>query len=133
MANNPKLGIRRGRYNLQPGDLKGIFEPIIINIIELVQGKIKYSSKKIKAVLLVGGFGQNNYLKERLRSSLGGIDVLQPPNSWSAIMRGAVMMGLSRADIKLAAINVTSRTARKHYGTLLMVPYDSSKHDESLK
>jgi len=110
-----------------------IFEPIIVKIIELVKGQIKSSEKEIRAILLVGGFGQNSYLKERLRSSLGGIEVLQPPNAWTAIVRGAVMVGLSHANPKLAAVGVVSRAARKHYGLELNVEYVSDSHDDSKK
>lgn len=111
--------------------MKGIFEPIILKIIEFVKGQIKASKKNIRAVLLVGGFGQNNYLKERLRGSLSGIEVLQPPNAWTAIVRGAVMMGLSRANSKLAAVGVESRAARKHYGVELSIGYIPTTHDAS--
>jgi molecular chaperone DnaK (HSP70) len=131
LANNPKLGIRRGRFNIKPAEMKGIFEPIILKIIEFVRGQIKASKMRIKAVLLVGGFGQNNYLKERLRSSLSGIEVLQPPDAWAAIVRGAVMMGLSRANSKLAAVGVVSRAARKHYGIELSYDYNPTTHDAS--
>lgn len=75
------------------------------------------TNKTIRAVLLVGGFGQNNYLKERLRSTLGSsVAVLQPPNAWTAVVRGAVMMGLANANSKYAAVGIESRAARKHYG-----------------
>jgi molecular chaperone DnaK (HSP70) len=131
LASNPQLGIRHGRFTVKPVEMKSIFDPIILKIIELVKGQIMASDDRIKAVLLVGGFGQNNYLKERLRGSLDGIEVLQPPNSWTAIVRGAVMVGLSHANSNLAAIGVVSRKARKHYGIELDHNYDSSTHDAS--
>jgi molecular chaperone DnaK (HSP70) len=113
--------------------MQAIFEPVILRAIGYVQGQIQASKKKIRAVLLVGGFGQNNYLKERLRDWLGGIEVLQPPNAWTAIVRGAVMMGLSRASSALTTVAVASRRARKHYGVQLRVVYDSERHDASEK
>ncbi|KAG9233806.1 hypothetical protein BJ875DRAFT_463193 [Amylocarpus encephaloides] len=133
LANNPKLGIRRGRFTVKPAEMKSIFEPIIIKVIDLVRDQIKASNKEIRAVLLVGGFGQNNYLKERLRGSLGGVEVLQPPNAWTAIVRGAVLMGLSNANSKLAAVSVVSRAARKHYGTELVVDFVPGVHNQSQK
>ena len=131
LANNPKLGIRRGRFTIKPAEMKGIFEPIILKIIGFVKGQIKASKQTIRAVLLVGGFGQNNYLKERLRGSLSGIEVLQPPNAWTAIVRGAVMKGLSHANSKLAIVGVVSRAARKHYGIELSAKYIPVTHDSS--
>jgi len=134
LANNPKLGIRRGRFTIKPAEIKDIFEPIILKIIELVKGQINdLKKKRTKAVLLVGGFGQNSYLKERLCHSLNGVEVLQPPNAWTAIVRGAVMIGLNRANSMGATVNVVSRRARKHYGVELFVNYDPLKHDDSKK
>ena len=134
MANNNNLGIRRGRFMITPAEMNEIFEPVVGKIIKLVKGQILSTSKKIKAVLLVGGFGQNNYLKERLRSSIGkSIVVLQPPNAWTAVVRGAVMMGLARANSKLAAVGLVSRAARKHYGVELNEDFKEDKHDESKK
>ena len=87
----------------------------------------------VKAVLLVGGFGQNNYLKERLRASLGTVQILQPPNAWTAVVRGAVMMGVARSDPRLTAVGLVSRAARKHYGADLGVDFDETRHDISKK
>ena len=114
--------------------MNNIFEPVVGKIIQLVKGQIAATKKKIKTVLLVGGFGQNNYLKERLRSSLDkSITVLQPPNAWTAVARGAVMMGLARTNSKLAAVGLVSRAARKHYGVELNESFKSKKHDENKK
>jgi len=114
--------------------MNGIFEPIILKIIELVKGQISATSKNIRAVLLVGGFGQNAYLKERLRGSLvQNVEVLQPINAWTAVVRGAVMMGLAHANTKLASVGVVSRAARKHYGIELSVEFDAKIHKDSKK
>ncbi|KAF4636895.1 hypothetical protein G7Y89_g1184 [Cudoniella acicularis] len=134
LANNPALGIRRGRLTIKPAEIKGIFDPIVQKVIELVKDQITATSREIRAVLLVGGFGQNTYLKECLRTSLGSsIDVLQPPNAWTAVVRGAVMMGLARSNPKLASVGLVSRAARKHYGTELSVEFDPARHDDSKK
>lgn len=125
MANDDKLGIKRGRLTITPSEMLAIFEPVVEKVITLVKGQIFATKKKISSVLLVGGFGQNNYLKERLRESLGrSIIVLQPPNAWTAVVRGAVMMGLARANSKLASVGLVSRAARKHYGIKLRTVYD---------
>lgn len=131
LANNAQLGIRRGRFTIKPEEMNDIFEPVILKVIALVKGQMKSSKTNIRSVLLVGGFGQSNYLKERLRSSLKGVEVLQPPNAWTAIVRGAVMMGLSRASASLIAVGVVSRAARKHYGIELSVDYVSTAHQAS--
>jgi tRNA A37 threonylcarbamoyltransferase TsaD len=134
LANNENLGIKRGKFNMHPSDMKAIFEPIVKQIIKLVKDQIKATNMKIKAVLLVGGFGQNNYLKEEMRSALSSkIEIMQPPHAWTAVVRGAVMKGLANYDTKLATVNIGPRTARKHYGILQHLKYDASKHSEATK
>jgi len=133
LPNNARLGIRRGRMNVKAADLKVVFEPVVEKVIELVKGQIQSSKKKIKAVLLVGGFGQNNYLKERLRSAIGpSVEVKQPANAWTAVVRGAVMMGLGRVTSS-QMVQLTSRVARRHYGMELRTKFDSRKHSENEK
>lgn len=131
LANNERVGIRRGKFTINKNDMHDIFEPVIHKIIWFVQDQIRLSGGKAKSVLLVGGFGQNTYLKERLRESLPGIEVLQPPNAWTAIVRGAVMMGLSNANTSLSTVQVVSRRARKHYGMKLNVNYEKRIHDKN--
>lgn len=119
---------------MKPSDLKAIFEPIVTQIIKLVKDQIKASNTKIKAVLLVGGFGQNNYLKEQLRIALGSkIEVMQPPHAWTAVVQGAVMKGLATYDHNLADVVVGGRTARKHYGSTVTKKFDPAIHSPSTK
>jgi hypothetical protein len=111
--------------------LKAIFEPVILHIIKLVKDQISSTQKEVKAVLLVGGFGQNAYLKERLRISLGSsVEILQPANAWTAVVRGALMMGLANSDPSLSRVGIVSRTARKSYGTPLLRTYNKTIHKE---
>lgn len=109
---------------ITPSQMKAIFDPVINQVISLVKGQIIATETNIKAVLLVGGFGQSFYLKERLGSFLGpSIEIRQPPNSWTAVVRGAVMMGAESEEVQLQ-----SRVARKHYGIELEREYNASLH-----
>ncbi|KAL4946804.1 hypothetical protein BDV06DRAFT_229684 [Aspergillus oleicola] len=133
LANNSDLNIRRGKVTIAPEGMHFIFEPVILKVIKYVQDQIAAcGDTEIRAVLLVGGFGQNSYLKERLRDALKSVEVLQPPNAWTAVVRGAVMMGLARTSA-LRTVDVVSRKARKHYGIELHTPFKEGKHDESKK
>jgi len=118
-------------------DMKAIFEPVVERVIELVHDQIESTNVDVKAVLLVGGFGQNSYLKEQLCASLAKkdqrIEVLQPPNAWTAVVRGAVMKGLATHDDKLALVHIGPRTARKHYGYSCVRPFNTHKHKENSK
>jgi hypothetical protein len=56
----------RGKLTMSASTLRGVFEPIITTIPALVMAQIKATSG-VKAMLLVGGFGQSTYLCESLR------------------------------------------------------------------
>lgn len=130
LANNKALGITRGRYALKASDLNTIFEPVVLEVIKLVKDQITVSNVPIRAVLLVGGFGASNYLKERLRNAVDkSIQIMQPPNAWQAVVQGAVMKGLANsAPDSLTLVKVQNRKARKHYGTEWRTKFDERLH-----
>lgn len=130
LANNKTLGINRGRYALKASDLNTIFEPVVLEVIKLVKDQITVSNVPIRAVLLVGGFGASNYLKERLRNAVDkSIQIMQPPNAWQAVVQGAVMKGLANsAPESLTLVKVQNRKARKHYGTEWRTKFDDRIH-----
>lgn len=128
---DPSLGIRRNRYAIPEADMTKIFEPIMKDILCLIQEQVRLAGRGVAAVLLVGGFGSSNFLKNRVATAVGpGVAVLQPENGWTAVVRGAAMLGVGRAAPLLAGVNIASRIARKHYGVELTTPYDSKKHDK---
>lgn len=135
MSDDASFGVQRGRLRISQTDMaSAIFEPVISDILALVNEQITMAGKNtVAAVLLVGGFGNSAYLGMRVRAVVGQIQVLQPANVWTAVVEGAAMMGLARANIDLAKVNIASRTARKHYGTELTAPYDPTRDDESQK
>ena len=81
---NPELGIMEGTLELSGYEMKGIFEPVIQEILALVIGQINGtpSGTPVKAVLMAGGFGQSAYLKKRLQAAIPKyIDVRQVANA----------------------------------------------------
>lgn len=82
LADNPETGIRRGKIVLGAAELRRVFRPVIDEVITLVKGQVRATKKKVKAVLLVGGFGQSAYLRDAIRGAVeeSGIEVLQSPN-----------------------------------------------------
>lgn len=79
-----ELNVRRMVLCVSGADLHGIFEPVIQKILTLVTQQITSTEKaksKVKAVLLVGGFGESHYLHKRIRESVAGrpIEVLKSP------------------------------------------------------
>lgn len=125
------LGVKRGRYTMSQEDMKTkIFDVIMKDIIGLVKEQITMAGDEVTAVVLVGGFGQSRYLKSRIKDAISsGTQVLQPENGWAAVVKGAVIHGLSQHVSSPATVGVASRVARRSYGTCLLAKYDAMKHD----
>ncbi len=80
--------------------MEGVFNPVMMDILASVREQVRMAGHGVAAVLLVGGFGQSPYLRQRLLEGLAGppsIAVLQPSNGWTAVARGAAMLGVGRA------------------------------------
>ncbi|MCJ1380511.1 hypothetical protein MMC17_003619 [Xylographa soralifera] len=132
LADNATLGIRRGKLTVTGTDLKGIFQPVIDEIITLVKGQIRATRPTIpQAVLLVGGFGQSSYLRECIRKVVSGsnIDVMQSPNGWTAVVEGALMRVLSQHAPLSIRVDISERRARKYYGLEVCTAFDDEEHD----
>lgn len=102
------------------------------DIICLINEQIAMADDDVAAVVLVGGFGQNRYLKSRVRDAITPrTRVLQPENGVTAVVKGAVIYGLGNYQPALAPVGISSRVARRSYGTCLLAKYDPSKHDRN--
>jgi hypothetical protein len=135
---------------LTAAEIKEIFEPVIKEVCDLVQGQVDGLRNKggiVSGIVLVGGFGQSEHLYKRLKGHFtsgapppyserpthamaraigenGSIEVMQPLYAWTAVVRGAVLRGLE-------GNMVISRKARMHYGTSYATVYDEEKHSVS--
>lgn len=69
---------------LAGSDVKAIFDPVVKEVLNLVTGQIKAAKRQVRAVILVGGFGQNAYLRDVIREEVksSGVEVLQSPNRY---------------------------------------------------
>ena len=63
-------------------EVKAIFDPVVKAVLNLVTDQIEAAKRHVKAVILVGGFGQNAYLRDAIREEVksSGVEVLQSPN-----------------------------------------------------
>ena len=138
---------------LTAAEIKDIFEPVVKEVCDLVQGQVDGLRSKggiVSGIVLVGGFGQSDYLYRRLKShfttaeppppytetpthapgggnggnGIASIEVMQPVYAWTAVVRGAVLRGVE-------GNMVISRKARFHYGTSYATVYDEDKHNVS--
>ncbi|KAH9908120.1 actin-like ATPase domain-containing protein [Xylariomycetidae sp. FL2044] len=140
-----------GFLALSAAEVKDIFEPVVKEVCDLVQGQVDGLRSKggiVSGIVLVGGFGQSDYLYRRLKTHFtsaapppyserpthamaravgeenSNIEVMQPVYAWTAVVRGAVLRGLE-------GNMVISRKARMHYGTSYATVYDEEKHSVS--
>ena len=83
LRDNAGASVRRGRLCVTGAEVKHIFGPVVREVISLVLGQIKTTEKTVKAVLLVGGFGQSAYLRDCIRQAIGSnVEVMQSPNGY---------------------------------------------------
>ena len=135
---------------MDAAQIKEIFEPVVKEVTDLVAGQVAGLRAKggvVSGIVLVGGFGQSDYLYRRLKGNFtsaapppyserpthatanaitesGSIEVMQPVYAWTAVVRGAVLRGLE-------GNMVISRKSRMFYGTSYATVYDEDKHTVS--
>ncbi|KAF7563125.1 hypothetical protein G7046_g1025 [Stylonectria norvegica] len=150
LPDDEEAGLDSGFLVMAADQVKDIFEPVVKEVCDLVQGQVEGLRSKggiVSGIVLVGGFGQSDYLYRRLKAHFtsaapppyserpthantnaiietGSIEVMQPVYAWTAVVRGAVLRGLE-------GNMVISRKSRMHYGTSYATVYDEEKHSVS--
>ncbi|KAI5270556.1 actin-like ATPase domain-containing protein [Aureobasidium subglaciale] len=147
-TDDAKMGIDSGFFVLSSAEVGTIFRPLVDSIIDLIERQrmsLAADGKVAKGVIPVGGFGQSEFLYRSLKKRFADGDppleytqldespepesesksprfvIMQPENSWTAVVRGAV---LSNLEDKL----VLSRKARRHYGIVCSEAFDAAQH-----
>ncbi|KAJ5877628.1 hypothetical protein N7455_001093 [Penicillium solitum] len=118
------VDLSEGHLYLDRDQVKGVFDPIVKQIENLVTEQkmsVKKAGFSTKAIILVGGLEASEYLFKRLQAASNGIQIMQPPNAWSAVARGAVIRGQEGNQVE-------SRIARCNYGIDMRVTFDSKVH-----
>lgn len=149
LPDDEEAGLDSGFLVMTAEQVKDIFEPVIAEVVKLLEGQvdaIRAKGDNVSGIILVGGFGQSNYLYERLKKHFnstpppaytekptqvvdvvvptegpGNVEVMQPLYAWTAVVRGAVLRGLDDSM-------VLSRRSRLHYGTSYATVFDEAKH-----
>jgi len=127
-------GVEDGYMDISLEDLQGIFEPVMKEILRLIQeqiDKVSEVNKRVSSIIMVGGFGSSAYLRKRVKELTDTLkdkltdkfQVLCPKDSWSAVVRGAVITGLKSVDID-------SRQARRSYGVDYCTKFEPFKHQK---
>ncbi|KAF3227926.1 hypothetical protein TWF106_008330 [Orbilia oligospora] len=130
VPDDEEAGIVDSELEFTAKDLQALFDPVVDNVIQLIKDQVKviqskHSSEIAPTIFLVGGFGESQYLYKRLAewaaNQTPSLIVVNPTESWSAIMRGAIIQTLKPA--------VRSRRLRQHYGFRCNIPFNPAKHD----
>ncbi|KAI9836129.1 MAG: hypothetical protein M1838_005137, partial [Thelocarpon superellum] len=148
LPDDEEAGLESGFLVMTAEQIKSIFEPVVREVCDLVEGQVDSIRQKggiVSGIVLVGGFGQSNYLYNRLKAhfntsapppyserpthatpddSLQAVEVMQPVYAWTAVVRGAVLRGLEGSM-------VVSRRSRWHYGTSYATVFDEERHPPS--
>ncbi|KAK6812786.1 hypothetical protein RU639_011503 [Aspergillus parasiticus] len=88
IADDSATHVHRGRLRVSGQEIADLFKPILEEIHHLVDNQVKTSKKRVKALFLVGGFGQSPYLRRYLRDALPqDMEVLAPVDGWTAVTK----------------------------------------------
>ncbi|KAG5982952.1 hypothetical protein E4U54_006295, partial [Claviceps lovelessii] len=159
LPDDQDAGLDSGFLVLTAEQIKDIFEPVVKEVCDLVQGQVDGLRAKggiVAGIILVGGFGQSDYLYRRLRahftssSAAGAAGAAPPPYSERPTYAVNAMATQDNGSIEvmqpvyawtavvrgavlrgLEGNMVISRKSRMHYGTSYATVYDEEKHSVS--
>lgn len=145
LPDDEEAGLDSGFLVMTTDQVKEIFDPVVQEVVSLVEGQVQNIRAKgglVCGIVLVGGFGQSNYLYSRMKahfnsappppyterpthaialSTAPSIEIFHPIHAWTSVVRGAVLRGLEGSM-------VVSRRSRWHYGTSYATVFDEAKH-----
>jgi molecular chaperone DnaK (HSP70) len=148
LPDDEAAGIDSGFLVMTTEQVKATFDPVIKQVIDLVQGQVDAVTSKhgtVAGIILVGGFGQSNHLYNKLKEHFNtappppysqrptheagrmdqpGIEILQPLHAWTAVVRGAALRGVEGSVVE-------KRISRLAYGTSYATVFDAKKHPAS--
>jgi molecular chaperone DnaK (HSP70) len=145
LPDDEEAGLDCGFMVMSAEQVKEIFDPVISEVVSLVEGQVEAVRTKgglVSGIILVGGFGQSNYLYTKLKQHFTSeppptysetptheaaqaqhqsIEILQPIHAWTAVVRGGVVRGIEGSAVE-------TRRSRWAYGTSYATVFDESKH-----
>ncbi|KAG5638936.1 hypothetical protein H0H81_008436 [Sphagnurus paluster] len=104
---DPSVGLIDGQLSI-PGTLlrREVFDPVIGEVLQLIENQVQKLDQRIDALLLVGGFAGSEYLKQRVEEQFSSrIKVIaRPADADTATLRGAARYGLARRPLVSSVI-----------------------------
>ncbi|KAF9109996.1 hypothetical protein BGX27_006892 [Mortierella sp. AM989] len=114
------IGLEDGVLTVTAEEMRReVFDPVVNDVLRLIQHQLQQTNFQCHAIFLVGGFGSSSYLHTRVTNEFGSrvpmIGV--PPRAELAVVRGAAYAGLMPRT-------VTQRVARRWYGVDSLMTYE---------
>ena len=133
LVDDAAKGIKRQRLTINAEKMKSLLEPVITSITMLVKAQLRHT-KDAKAVILVGGFGQPDYLRNCIQKVVGDtIEVLQPPYGWTAVVRGALIRAIQGYLLDTSRIEISLQVSRKANGLVYGTAFSPYLHQGGAK
>ncbi|KAF2733043.1 hypothetical protein EJ04DRAFT_513478 [Polyplosphaeria fusca] len=94
--------VNEGELTIQSSEMESFFDYCVDQVLDLIQGHfqmIDSAGGSLNNVLLVGGFGESDYLQKQIEFSLNlwTVQLRTPDTSWTAVLQGAVLCGIERS------------------------------------
>ncbi|KAG0036652.1 hypothetical protein BGZ82_003913 [Podila clonocystis] len=117
------IGLEDGVLTVTAEEMRReVFDPVVNDVLRLIQHQLQQTNYQCHAIFLVGGFGSSGYLQKRVQDEFGTrvpmIGV--PPRAELAVVRGAAYAGLMPKT-------VTQRVARRWYGVDSLMAFEEGQ------
>ena len=127
-----EAGVVGGNFAVSQQEMRDLFNPVVDKIVDLIKDQIQLSAsgtEVINSILLVGGFGESEYLYKCVSewASKYDIQTIQPRDASTAIVRGAVLKGMEPTSGP--SKSEVLRRARRSYGVPTNRPFIPGIHN----
>ncbi|RIA90040.1 hypothetical protein C1645_876365 [Glomus cerebriforme] len=112
-------------------NIKSMFDPIIERIIKMIEIQLNNCRDECSIMFLVGGFGQSEYLKNRIEEEFKDRikTIVVPKDPVAAVVRGATLYGLSLYDKFEEKVPFVLKNRRLNFSYGIKVLMDFKKDD----
>lgn len=101
------------------------FDEPISQLVDHVEAILQdENASNINTVLLVGGFGESQYVQQRIKDGIGRRKLVVPGEAGLAVLKGAVRFGHDSTIVESRVLSYT-------YGMRVKALFDESKHPTS--
>ncbi|XP_052814009.1 heat shock 70 kDa protein 12A-like [Mya arenaria] len=116
-----------GRMTFDTSVIEAFYNGSVQSIITKVKTIIEEcADDELKTILLVGGYAESHYLRNKVRQAFPTIDLVLVEDAKLAVIKGSVMMGLEER-------NIVQRRSRFTYGFSIAKTFIEGVHPERLK